>query len=230
MILLFFIYFLINSSGIIHIDSVWIFVFVILYFCIKLRNYFSSAKSDFFSVFSINSLKLIFTVVILNIFVSYGLLYISNYLLTVFPDLSVLSLANHSFVAGGLVATVLISPISEELIFRGVFLNRLELIVPTLFAILISSLLFASLHTFGNITSAFIFAICMALLYLKTDNIFVPIFAHFLNNVLAGGIVILDVNNVIFSNSVVIALISFLAIVSLLLIIFYIFKELNSIK
>ncbi|MEE1134867.1 MAG: CPBP family intramembrane glutamic endopeptidase, partial [Methanobrevibacter sp.] len=79
--------------------------------------------------------------------------------------------AFNTFLPFSFLATIVVSPISEELIFRGVFLNRLKLIVPTTFAVLISSLLFASLHGFGSIFSAFIFAVCVAILYLKTDNI-----------------------------------------------------------
>ena len=138
---------------------------------------------------------------------------------------------NASLVAvGGFIATVLISPISEELIFRGVIFNRLKLIMPTSISILVSSLLFASMHIYGSIIAAFIFAICMAILYVKTDNIAVPIFAHFLNNFLAESIVILDVNNVLFTNTPVILVISFLAIVSAILIVASIFDEWNNLK
>ena len=129
-----------------------------------------------------------------------------------------------------MISTVIISPIAEELIFRGVFLNRLKLIVPPLFAVLISSLFFASLHSYGSITSAFIFALCMAILYIKTDNIFVPIFAHFLNNLLAEILVFVDYNNVLFNNGMVVMIVSLLAVVSFILLSYSIIKELNNVK
>ena len=90
--------------------------------------------------------------------------------------------------------------------------------------------MFAAMHSYGSITAAFIFAICMAILYVKTDNIAVPIFAHFLNNFLAESIVILDTNNVLFTNSLVIYGVSFLAIVSAILIVASIFDEWNNLK
>ena len=133
-------------------------------------------------------------------------------------------------ILGVFVSTVIISPISEELIFRGVFLNRLKLFTPTLFAVLISSLLFAALHSFGSIISAFVFAVCMALLYLKTENICVPILAHFLNNLFAELIRIADYNNLLFTNGIVMSVVSILAIISAIILLKSITKELNNLK
>lgn len=225
-VVLFLIQYLINSLNIVQIDSVWIYIIVIFYFIFKTKNEFFLIKHDVFEVFSFNILKSIFAVVVLNIFFSYGMLYFSDFVLNISSNYN---LFNSAF-AGGLIATVIISPISEELIFRGVFLNRLKLAVPLTFAILISSLLFAALHSFGSIFSAFIFAICAAVLYLKTDNIFVPMFAHFLNNLFAEILVALDTNNILFTNNHVVAIMSVLAIVSFVLILISIVKELNTIS
>ena len=225
-IVLFLISYSFNLLNIVHIDSSWIYFFVIIYFMFKLRNEFFTIKSDIIEIFSNDMLKSILAIVVLNIFFSYGMLYLSNSILDVSQSINL----TNSFLTGGLLATIIISPISEELIFRGVFLNRLRLIVPTLFAVLISSLLFAALHSFGSIFSAFIFAICIAILYLKTDNIFVPILAHFLNNLLAELIVLIDVNKIIFNDSIVVMGMSILAIVSFVLILRFIVKELNTIK
>lgn len=225
-IVLFLISYSFNLLNIVHIDSSWIYFFVIIYFMFKLRNEFFTIKSDIIEIFSNDMLKSILAIVVLNIFFSYGMLYLSNSILDVSQSINL----TNSFLTGGLLATIIISPISEELIFRGVFLNRLRLIVPTLFAVLISSLLFAALHSFGSIFSAFIFAICIAIIYLKTDNIFVPILAHFLNNLLAELIVLIDVNKIIFNDSIVVMGMSILAIVSFVLILRFIVKELNTIK
>ena len=177
-IVLFVIQYFINALNIVHIDSFWIYIFIIFYFFFKIRAEIFSVKDDVVEVFSHDILKIILAVVVLNIFFSYGMLYLSNSILDIVPSGN----AFNSFLTGTLITTILISPISEELIFRGVFLNRLQLAVPVVFAVLISSLLFAALHSFGSIFSAFIFGICIAILYLKTDNIFVAIFAHFFNS------------------------------------------------
>ena len=157
------------------------------------------------------------------------MLYFSDFILKVIPPLNFFKAQNALTVS--LFATVLISPVSEELIFRGVFLNRLKLVVPTIFAVLISSLLFAALHSYGAITAAFVFAVCISILYLKTENIFVVIFAHFLNNLIAEAIVFIDSKEVLFNNTLAMSVMSVLAIVSFVIILISVvrqFKILNN--
>ena len=166
------------------------------------------------------------------------MLYLSYLLINHFPFLNFLvnfsvpsmSILSSLPVIGVFVMTVVLSPIVEELIFRGVLLNKLKLIVPTLFAVLISSLLFGALHSFGSIFSAFIFAVCMAILYLKTENICVPILAHFLNNLFAEIIRLVDVNELLFTDANVVMIVSALAIISAVILFISIFTELNNIK
>ena len=166
------------------------------------------------------------------------MLYLSTFLLSVFPSMDFLVefhisssyLNNSLIVVGGFISSVLISPISEELIFRGVILNRARIFLPTTIAVLVSALIFASLHPYGAIISAFIFGMCMAILYLKTNNILVPIFTHFLNNLFAELIVSLDGQNLLFTNDIVMSCVSILAIVSAFLIISSLIRELNNLK
>lgn len=216
------------------INQKWIYVFAILYFVFKLRNYSEDFKNDFSNVFSKVELKFILLIVFANIFFSYGMLYAANYLAVSFPSLELLvnfSIPSMSLVSfAPLISTIVVSPIAEELIFRGVLLNRLKMYVPTIFAVLITSLLFGSLHNFGSITSAFVFAVCMAILYLKTENICVPILAHFLNNLFAEIIRSVDVNELLFTDGSVMLVISILAIVSAIILSSSIIKELNNIK
>ena len=225
-IVLFVIQYFINALNIVHIDSFWIYIFIIFYFFFKIRAEIFSVKDDVVEVFSQDILKIILAVVVLNIFFSYGMLYLSNSILDIVPSGN----AFNSFLTGTLITTILISPISEELIFRGVFLNRLQLAVPVVFAVLISSLLFAALHSFGSIFSAFIFGICIAILYLKTDNIFVAIFAHFFNNLFAEIIVVLDPNKILFTNNSVVLIMSILAVVSFVIILLFIIGNLKKLN
>lgn len=83
------------------------------------------------------------------------------------------------------IASIIFAPILEELVFRGVLFNRLKIRIGIIPAMLISSFLFGIGHDFGGITSAFLFGLCMCILYLKTDNILVPMSVHFINNVVA---------------------------------------------
>ena len=82
-------------------------------------------------------------------------------------------------------SSIVLAPIIEELVFRGVLFNRLKIRVGILGAMLISSGIFAIGHEFGGITSAFLFGICMCLIYLKTDDILITMSIHFINNLVA---------------------------------------------
>ncbi len=216
----------------------YVYLVIIVYFIFKFRNSFFEFKQDLLEIFSQFSFKSILLIVLLNVFFSYGMLYLSNYLVRIvnldnnYLGLFFSSMTLNSEILGimGLLSVVLISPIVEELIFRGVFLNKLRLIVPTIFAVLISSLLFASLHSFGSIISAFVFAICMAILYLKSENILVPIFAHFLNNAIGESLYHLDSSQILFKNDLVVAGMSILAIISFILLLKFIFSNLNNFK
>lgn len=233
-------YFVLYGLGMVTdvINVKWLYVVIMVYFIIKLKDYSSDFREDLFNVFSEIELKYILVIVFSNIFFSYGMLYLADECVVHFPALNFLvgfytpsmSLTGSLPILGVFVSTVIISPISEELIFRGVFLNRLKLFTPTLFAVLISSLLFAALHSFGSIISAFVFAVCMAVLYLKTENICVPILAHFLNNLFAELIRIADYNNLLFTNGIVMSVVSILAIISAIILLKSITKELNNLK
>lgn len=83
------------------------------------------------------------------------------------------------------IGAIIFAPIIEELVFRGILFNRLKIRTGILPAMLISSFIFAMGHEVGGMTSAFLFGICMCILYLKTDNILIPISVHFLNNLTA---------------------------------------------
>ena len=83
------------------------------------------------------------------------------------------------------ITAIIFAPVLEELIFRGVLFNRLKIRIGLIPAMLISSFIFGIGHDFGGMTSAFLFGICMCILYLKTDNILVPMSVHFINNVVA---------------------------------------------
>ena len=82
--------------------------------------------------------------------------------------------------------TVLIAPIVEEFLFRGVIMQRLAVKWGITAGVLISSFIFGILH--GDIIGAFVFGIFMSLLYINTRTLLVPIACHVLNNGLAFGL------------------------------------------
>lgn len=79
-----------------------------------------------------------------------------------------------------LICLSVLAPITEEVIFRGVLLQRWGSKYNSAVAILLSSAIFASLHTdpFG----AFIFAMLMCLLTIRSGSIVLPILCHSLYN------------------------------------------------
>jgi membrane protease YdiL (CAAX protease family) len=78
------------------------------------------------------------------------------------------------------ITLVVVAPVTEELLFRGILLHRWTVKWGVRRAVLISSLVFAVLH--GNIVGLFIFGLVMAVLYIKTGTLLVPIACHALNN------------------------------------------------
>lgn len=79
---------------------------------------------------------------------------------------------------------VIMAPIVEELVFRGVLFNLLSKNLKTLPAMIISSLFFGVLHSQTFIPTAIIgFLICF--IYQKTGNLRYSIMAHMINNLLA---------------------------------------------
>ncbi|NER29528.1 MAG: CPBP family intramembrane metalloprotease [Symploca sp. SIO1C4] len=78
---------------------------------------------------------------------------------------------------------LVVAPITEEFIFRGVILQRWASKWGTTPGIWFSSIVFGCLHV--NPIGLSVFGIVMALLYLRTRTLIVPIIAHLLNNFLA---------------------------------------------
>ena len=86
-----------------------------------------------------------------------------------------------------LIGTVIISPIFEEIFYRGLLYNKLKEISNVFIAVFISSILFAFLHIPGygfniKMFSLVLDGILLTYCYEKTNNIYVPIFVHSINN------------------------------------------------
>ncbi len=100
------------------------------------------------------------------------------------PDLDTVLQEQDSMMSGPLVFTVLsvviLAPILEEFLLRGVVHTRLRKIMPIWAATLLSSAIFGALH--GNVMQfiyTFLLALLLALTFERTDSIFTPILIHF---------------------------------------------------
>ncbi|MCY4552359.1 MAG: type II CAAX endopeptidase family protein [Candidatus Poribacteria bacterium] len=78
---------------------------------------------------------------------------------------------------------VLIAPVMEEFFVRGILLTRWTAKWGVTRAILVSSIVFGLLHT--NVIGGFCFAYVMAIFYIRTKSLFIPISLHILNNLSA---------------------------------------------
>lgn len=79
-----------------------------------------------------------------------------------------------------------VAPIYEEIIFRGILLKGMSKKINPIVALVITSLFFAIVHM--NIPqgiNAFFLGLVLGFIYLKTGSIYLSIFAHFVNNILA---------------------------------------------
>lgn len=80
---------------------------------------------------------------------------------------------------------VVVAPITEEFIFRGVILHRWAVKWGAFWSIILSSLLFGAIHADVFWFSRAVGSIFIALFYIQTKNLLVPIILHALNNGLA---------------------------------------------
>lgn len=209
------------------ISDEWVFVVSFLFIFYKLRNCGNDLKKQFKTIFYRFSFKNILLIVLINIFFSLGILFLINSIESLF-SFSVLSSLKASSVLLGMISPVIISPIFEELLFRGIILPKLNKYFSLVFSILVSSILFGLMHDAVSIFGAFIFGICMCILYIESNNILVPIFAHFLNNLVAEIFMIIDPNEFAFTYPFIL-IFYILAIIStgLLLLLFYQFFKVS---
>lgn len=84
-----------------------------------------------------------------------------------------------------ILGSIILIPIIEELLFRGIILKGFLKRYSPIVAILLSALLFALFH--GNVIqllSVFIKGILFGILFFKTKSIYPSIFAHIINNLI----------------------------------------------
>ena len=173
-----------------------------------LQSLFS--KNSFFSILFIIVSNILFVAFIFFLLEYMGRTGILNFDSYLFGNLGALNMAT---LIVYFVSVVIFSPIVEEVLFRGIFLRRFnEEFGNVTLAILVSSVLFALCHSFGGISGAFLFGICMAVLYIKSENVLVPIFAHFMNNLISFVLGLSGMEFLLYDNIILIAIVMILAV------------------
>ena len=82
------------------------------------------------------------------------------------------------------ISVLIFAPIMEELFYRGIIFQKLAIQKSTAKALVVSALIFSILHFRYDVISLFAIGVTLAILYLKTKQIIVPIICHFLYNLL----------------------------------------------
>ncbi|MFV5701599.1 lysostaphin resistance A-like protein [Flavobacterium sp. XS2P12] len=160
-----------------NLKSILLFTF----FVISLP-FFNDAKSYFrIPFFKIDK---IFVVYVLMFSLSFTFFF-SLLPFLIFRDYSVDKIENYTNY--GILKVLLVSPLLEELIFRGSLLPLLIKTESPKKAILLSSLGFSLAHYLSgsSLFAAFVLGVFLAYVYLKTESVFLCFIAHALNNFLA---------------------------------------------
>ena len=85
-----------------------------------------------------------------------------------------------------LISSALMTPILEELVFRGIIFGRLKTMLPQIPAIVVSALIFAAVHL--NIVQfiyAFLLGLVLAILMDRADHVYPAIIGHVTANLIA---------------------------------------------
>jgi membrane protease YdiL (CAAX protease family) len=95
-----------------------------------------------------------------------------------------------------------ISPLLEEILFRGLLMKELLVLLPTYLASPVNSLLFVAVHLpywlfhggatqaiAANAVGVFLFSLLACWLFAKSSSIWPPVAAHLANNLLSASLV-----------------------------------------
>jgi membrane protease YdiL (CAAX protease family) len=103
------------------------------------------------------------------------------WLVEIFEDLT----GGQASPIGSILALVIVAPVMEEFLFRGLILNGFLQRYSTWTAIFVSAFLFGAFHfNPWQFIGAFTLGILFAWMYVKTRSLFLPILGHALNNAL----------------------------------------------
>ena len=178
-----------NTAYMVLYMSVYVFsllvpTLIVSFFVKKRFSPFSPAKAVPFGVAFFSIPAAVGMCMLANILNSYLLVFFSEMGLYV-PDPPQTMVETPTSLLLNLFTMAVLPALLEEMIYRGYILWTLRP-YGNMFAVLISSLLFSLMH--GNLRQipfAFIVGFVLGLLYVCTDNIWLPIAVHFANNAIS---------------------------------------------
>jgi membrane protease YdiL (CAAX protease family) len=122
-----------------------------------------------------------------SVVVVYPLSQINTEVAEVFNDLINSSPLSES-ATSAFILLVILAPLLEEMIFRGLLFTRLTKKWGMTRATIVSSLFFGLLHFPLNPIGAFLLGLVACVLYVRTRTLWVPITLHAINNMIAWGL------------------------------------------
>jgi uncharacterized protein len=136
--------------------------------------------------------KLIILLTTMKFFFAWGMYFATLYGLSfIFPNYVAKQINDQNFptVIGGIcyqIGALFIAPVMEELIYRGIVLQKLAIQKNIISGLVVSAIAFTLIHFRFDVIPLFITGIIYALLYLKTKQLAMPILCHFLYNLIVG--------------------------------------------
>lgn len=124
-----------------------------------------------------------------------------------------------------LISLAVIPAVCEELFFRGVIVNTLKT-KGNLFAIFMSAVMFSLFHfSLSQLIYPFCFGLILAIVYLKTKNILLPILLHFTNNALSVTMQYFSSSSGVFTHSISVLIYAVITLIIWVAIIYHLFKD-----
>ncbi|CAM5219132.1 hypothetical protein UACE39S_03226 [Ureibacillus acetophenoni] len=186
-------------SFLINITILFILIHSFKKYHISIRNLFGSL-----SISNVYWLKLITIQLLITIFGVFSITTIfmvvglsnSEFLKSFLTELD-LSSTENNFLYSILfyILSITLTPVMEELLFRGYLFNKWGANQGVVKAMIFSSLLFSLLHFNSGFITHFFNGIFYCLVYLKTKKLILPILLHAFNNFVAGAVIFLPADN-----------------------------------
>lgn len=148
---------------------------------LSLREFIGESKNK------INKTDFVLNLVAQIIF-SIGILIVIGYIIQSLGLINLDELESDQAIARGtihtLVAGAILAPIVEELLFRGMLMNKLKIKIGVSKALILSSIIFSLAHFDGLNIGYFTFGLITGVMYIKTKSLLAPILIHMSNNLI----------------------------------------------
>jgi len=201
-----------------------IFSFVFLFWFLKQLKINNLKLSDIYSVPQ-NKIPLRYMVLFIIFHLAFSVLTVVFFIHNGVIEKSNDMVSSIGFMTGSL----FIAPFVEEVIFRGIILNKLKKKIGMIKGLIFSSFLFGLFHFFNGLEGViftFILGFFLGIVYIRTGSLKVPTLMHFINNLIAI-FVSLFLENVSFNftgNFIVYSFVIFFSVISAIYIFLFFVK------